>query len=82
MGKSRLLVSPPLENCLAGLTGSSTLAGTGSTDLQLIGDSASWHPFNPDLSLLAGDKHLCAPDMKVVEAAWPKPILPASFFQV
>ncbi len=37
----RLLMSPPLEECLTGLTGSSTRAGTGCTDLQLICGSAT-----------------------------------------
>ncbi len=47
---------PPLEDCLTGLTGSSTLAGTGCTDLQLICGSVTWQPFGPDCSLLAGNK--------------------------
>ncbi len=41
MGKGGLFVAPPLEDCLTGLTGSSTLAGTGCTDLQLIGSSVA-----------------------------------------
>ncbi len=35
LGKGGLFVTPPLD-CLTGLTGSSTRAGTGCTDLQLI----------------------------------------------
>ena len=33
--------APPLEDCLTGLTGSSTQAGTGDAELQLIGSSAA-----------------------------------------
>ncbi len=36
MGKGGLFVTPPLEDSLTGLTGSSTRAWTGCTDLQLI----------------------------------------------
>ncbi len=39
LGKGGLFVTPPLEDCLTGLTGSSTRAGTGCTDLQLISSS-------------------------------------------
>ena len=53
MGTGRLLVMPPLEDCLARLKGSSTLAGTDCTDLQLIYGSVAWQPFCPDWSLLA-----------------------------
>ncbi len=48
-------MTPPLEDCLERLKGSSTLAGTGCTDLQLICGSVAWQPFGPDWSLLAGD---------------------------
>ncbi len=41
LGKGGLFVAPPLEDCLPGLTGSSTRAGTGCTDLQLIGSSVA-----------------------------------------
>ncbi len=41
MGKGGLYVTPPLEDCLTGLTGSSTRAGTVGTDLQLIGGSVA-----------------------------------------
>ena len=41
LGKGGLFVAPPLENCLTGLTGSSTRAGTGCTHLQLIGNSVT-----------------------------------------
>ncbi len=34
-------MAPPLEDGFAGLTGSSTLAETGCTDLQLIGSSVA-----------------------------------------
>ncbi len=51
-----LLMSPPLEDCLTELKGSSTLVGTGCTDLQLICSSAAWQPFDPDWSLLSGNK--------------------------
>ena len=34
-----LVKAPPLEDCLTGLTCSSTQAGTGRTALQLIGSS-------------------------------------------
>ena len=34
-------MTPPLEDCLTRLTGSSTRAGTGCTDLQLIGSSVA-----------------------------------------
>ena len=33
LGKGGLFVAPPLEDCLTGLTGSSTQAGTGGTEL-------------------------------------------------
>ncbi len=46
----------PLEDCLIGLKGSSTLAGTGCTDLQLICGSVAWQPFGPGWSLLTGNK--------------------------
>ncbi len=36
---TELFVSPSLADCLTGLTGSSTQAGTGRTALQLIGSS-------------------------------------------
>ncbi len=39
LGKGGLFVVPPLEDCLTGLTRSSTQAGTGGTELQLIGTS-------------------------------------------
>ena len=39
LGKGELFVAPPQEDCLIGLTGSSTRAGTGCTNLQLIGSS-------------------------------------------
>ena len=41
LGKGGLFVIPSLENCLTGLTGSSTRAGTDCTDLQLIGSSVA-----------------------------------------
>ena len=44
LGKSGLFVAPPLEECLTGLmgsSGSSTRAGTCSTNLQLIGSSVA-----------------------------------------
>ena len=56
LAKSGLLVMPPLEDCLTRLKGSSTLAGTGCTDLQLICGSVAWQPFGPDWSLLAGNE--------------------------
>ena len=37
LGKGGLFVAPPLEDCLSGQTGCSTRAGTGGTDLQLVG---------------------------------------------
>ena len=37
LGKGGLFVAPLLQDCLNGLTGSSTQAGTGCADLQLIG---------------------------------------------
>ena len=37
LGKGGLFVAQPLEDCLIGLTGSSTRAETGCTDLQIIG---------------------------------------------
>ncbi len=39
--KGGLFVAPLLEYCLTGLAGSSTRAGTGGTDLQLIGSSVA-----------------------------------------
>ena len=36
LGKGGLFVAPPLEDCLNGQTGSSTLAGTGCTDCQAL----------------------------------------------
>ncbi len=41
LAKGGLFVLPPLEECLTGITGSSTRAGAGTdnTDLQLIGSS-------------------------------------------
>ena len=39
LGKGGLFGAPPLEDCLTGLTGSSTIAGTGCADLQLISSS-------------------------------------------
>ncbi len=56
-----LFMLPPLEECLTGLTGSSTRAGTGCTDLKLICGSGAWQqPFGPNWSLLAGNKaHVC-----------------------
>ncbi len=56
LGKIRLLMTPPLEDCLTRLKGSSTQAGTGCTYLQLICGSVAWQPFSPDWSLLAGNK--------------------------
>ncbi len=41
LGLGGLFVAPPLGDCLTGLTGSSTQAGTGCTDLQLIGSSVT-----------------------------------------
>ena len=41
LGKGGLLVTPPLEDCLTGLTGSSTQAGTSCNDLSLIGSSVA-----------------------------------------
>ena len=41
LGKGELFVAPSLEDCLTGLTGSSTRAGTGCTDLQPIGSSVA-----------------------------------------
>ncbi len=41
LGKSGLFVAPPLEDCLTGPTGSSTQAGTGCTELQLISSSVA-----------------------------------------
>ncbi len=41
LGKGGLFVTPPLEDCLTGTTGSSTQAETGCTDLQLIGSSVA-----------------------------------------
>ena len=41
LGKSRLFLAQPLEDCLTGLTGSSTQSGTGCTDLHLIGSSVA-----------------------------------------
>ncbi len=49
-------MSLPLEDCHTGRMGSSTLAGTGCTDFQLICGSAAWQPFDPNWSLLAGNK--------------------------
>ena len=50
-------MSPPLEDCLTGLNGSSTLAGIGCKNgLQLLCGSAAWQPFCPDWSLLTGNK--------------------------
>ncbi len=40
-GLGGLFVAPPLEDCLTGLMGSSTRAGTGCTELQLIGSSVA-----------------------------------------
>ncbi len=39
LGKGGLFVTPPLQDCLTRLTGSSTLAGTGCVYLQLVGNS-------------------------------------------
>ncbi len=41
LGKGELFVSPPLEDCLTELTGSSTRDGTGWTDLQLSSSSVA-----------------------------------------
>ncbi len=41
LGKGGLFVAPPLEDCLTGLTGSSTQGGTGCAGLQLIGVSVA-----------------------------------------
>ena len=41
VGKGGLFVAPPLEECLTWQTGSSTRAGTGRTDFQLIGSSVA-----------------------------------------
>ncbi len=41
LGKGGLFVAPPLEDCLTGLTGSSTRAETGCTDLQLNSSSVA-----------------------------------------
>ena len=41
LGKAGLFVTLPLEDYLSGLTGSSTRAGTGYTDLQLVGSSVA-----------------------------------------
>ena len=41
MGKGGLFVTPPIEDYFTGLTGSSTQAGTASTDLQIIGSSVA-----------------------------------------
>ena len=38
LGKGWLFVTPPLEDCLTGRTGSSAQAGTGCADLQLMAD--------------------------------------------
>ncbi len=45
-----LFVAPPLEDCLTGLTGSSTRAETGCTDLHLIGSSVATARHRPDLT--------------------------------
>ncbi len=42
--------------CLTRLKGSSTMAGTGCTDLPLISGGVAWQPFGPDWSLLAGNR--------------------------
>ena len=57
----RLFMSTPQEDCLSGLKDSSTLSGTGCTDLQLICGSAAWQPFGPDWSLLAESKTSLCP---------------------
>ena len=36
-----VFVTPPLEDCLTGLTASSTQTGTGRAELQLIGSSVA-----------------------------------------
>ena len=41
LAKGGLFVAPPLEDCLTGLNGSSTRAGTGCTKLQLIDSSVA-----------------------------------------
>ena len=41
LGKGGLFVAPQQEDCLTGLTGSSTLAGTSCAYLQLIGSSVA-----------------------------------------
>ncbi len=57
LGKSGLRVMPLLvEDCLTGLKGSSTVAGTGYTDLQLLCGRVALQPFGPDWFLLAGIK--------------------------
>ncbi len=61
LGKNRLVVTPPLEDCLTRLKGSSTLAGTGCTDLQLICGRVASQPYGHDWSLLAGNKEPVCP---------------------
>ncbi len=52
LGKGGLFVTPPLEDCLTRLMGSSTRAETGWVDLQLIGSNVAdcqaltWHPLS------------------------------------
>ncbi len=41
LGNGGWFVAPQLEHCLTELTGSSTQAGTGGTELQLIGSSVA-----------------------------------------
>ena len=74
-------MSPPLEDCLTGLKGSSTLTGTGCTDLQLICGSAAWQPFDPDFSLLSGHKTLW-PRHEEGRGRMAEADIDASFFQV
>ena len=47
LGQNGLFVTPPLEDCLIGLKGFSTMAGTGCTDLQLIFGSVVSQSFVP-----------------------------------
>ncbi len=42
LGKGRLFLTPSLEDCLTRLMGSSTQAGTGCSNLQLIGRSVAY----------------------------------------
>ena len=77
-----LLMLPPLEDSLTGVF----YPGWNSLH-RFYSLSVAVRHRHGNLTVLTGlcwqeTKHLCVPGKIEVEAAWPKPIQPASFFQV